>query len=159
RSAGRTTLDDYMKTMWRVHGEPGGAREGWVDHPYTLADAEARLAEVSGDAAFARDFFARYITGHEAADYARLLLPAGLTLRKQYPGKASLGLVRLSDQRGAVRLTAVPPSESPAYLAGLDLDDEIRQLDGSRISSIGDINAVLDRHRPGDKVVVTLADR
>ena len=50
RSDGKTTLDDYMRTMWRVYGKPGGAREGYVDHPYTIADAEARLVEVSGDA-------------------------------------------------------------------------------------------------------------
>src|SRR5207245_6409218 len=46
RSDGRISLDDYMRAMWRVHGKPGGSREGYVDHPYTIADAEARLAEV-----------------------------------------------------------------------------------------------------------------
>src|SRR5262249_5446060 len=45
RSDGRLNLDDYMRAMWRVHGRPGGAREGFVDRPYTNADAEARLAE------------------------------------------------------------------------------------------------------------------
>ena len=73
RSGSEITLDDFMRAMWRVHGKPGGAREGYVDRPYTAADAEARLAEVSGDAAFARDFFSRYIQGREAADYPALL--------------------------------------------------------------------------------------
>ena len=45
------TLDDFMRAMWRAYGKPGGAREGYVDRPYSLADAEARLAEVSGDPA------------------------------------------------------------------------------------------------------------
>src|SRR5207248_8544753 len=67
RSEGRVTLDDYMRAMWRVHGKPGGTREGYVDRPYTIGDAEDRLAEVSGDRAFARDFFARYIQGHDVA--------------------------------------------------------------------------------------------
>src|SRR5437773_8141908 len=49
RSDGRISLDDYMRAMWRMHGKPGGAREGYVDRPYTIADAEARLAETSGD--------------------------------------------------------------------------------------------------------------
>ena len=53
--------------------------------PYTRADAEARLAEVSGDPRFARDFFARYIEGREAADYARLLARAGIVLGKRNP--------------------------------------------------------------------------
>ena len=56
RSDGRVTLDDFMRAMWRVHGKPGGAREGYVDHPYTIDDAEQRLAEVSGDASFAQRF-------------------------------------------------------------------------------------------------------
>ena len=48
RFDGRVTLDDYMRAMWRMHGAPGGSRPGYVDRPYTLADAEARLAEVTG---------------------------------------------------------------------------------------------------------------
>src|SRR6185436_2059996 len=76
RSGSDITLDDFMRAMWRVHGKPGGAREGYVDRPYTASDAEARLAEVSSDPAFARDFFSRYIQGREAADYPALLARA-----------------------------------------------------------------------------------
>ena len=49
RSNGKVSLDDYMRAMWRVHGKPGGPQPGLVAKPYTLADARARLAEVSGD--------------------------------------------------------------------------------------------------------------
>ncbi len=38
-----------------------------------LKDARDRLAEVSGDRAFADEFFDKYIEGREVADYARLL--------------------------------------------------------------------------------------
>jgi len=86
RSNGRLSLDDFMREMWRRYGKPGGNREGYVDRPYTIEDAEATLAAVSGDPAFARDFFARYIQGRELADYRRLLLPAGLLVR---PGPRS----------------------------------------------------------------------
>ena len=90
-----------MRAMWREHGKPGGAREGYVDRPYTMADAEARLAEVSGDAKFARDFFARYIEGREVADYAALLSRAGLVLRKAERGTRVVGrrAVRASKRR------------------------------------------------------------
>ena len=47
RSAGRISLDDYMRAMWRVHGKPAGAHVGLVARPYTLADARNRLAEVA----------------------------------------------------------------------------------------------------------------
>jgi predicted metalloprotease with PDZ domain len=159
RSGGRVTLDDYMRAMWRVHGKPGGTREGYVDRPYTIADAEARLAEVAGDPAFARDFFARYIQGHEVAEYARLLAQAGLALRKSNAGHAWWGDVRLEPGNGAVRVAAAPAIDTPAYAAGLDVDDEVRQMDRARIASPEDINAVLRRHRPGDAILVVFVDR
>ena len=91
RSNGKLSLDDYMQAMWRVHGKPGGSQPGLVAKPYTLADARARLAEVSGDRAFADEFFDKYVEGRDVADYARLLLRAGYVLRKRNPGAAWLG--------------------------------------------------------------------
>ena len=159
RTDSRVTLDDYMRAMWRAHGKPGGSREGYVDRPYTLADAEARLAEVSGDQAFARDFFARYIEGHDAADYERLLARAGLVLRKQHPGRAWWGDVRLETRSASVRVGEPPAPDWPAYAAGLDIGDEVRQLDRTRIGSPSDVTAVLQRHRPGDRLAIVFADR
>jgi predicted metalloprotease with PDZ domain len=159
RTSGRASLDDYMKTMWRVHGAPGGGREGFVDRPYSVADAEARLGEVSGDPAFARDFFARFIQGKELADYAGLLQHAGIRLRKSAPGRAWLGDVRFDQRSGSVRLASPPPFGSPIYAAGIDVDDEIRQFDGTPTRSSADIAAVLGRRRPGDRASIVFADR
>ena len=159
RSGQRVTLDDYMRAMWRVHGKPGGSREGYVDHPYTMADAEARLAEVSGDRAFARDFFARYIQGHDVADYTALLSRAGLVLRKQNAGSAWWGNVRLELRNGVASVAAPLAVDAPAYAAGLDQDDEVRQLDGDPIGSSDAVSAVLRRHRPGDRVALVFVDR
>jgi predicted metalloprotease with PDZ domain len=159
RSDGKTTLDDYMRAMWRAHGKPGGAREGYVDRPYTMDDAEARLAEVSGDAAFARDFFDRYIRGHEAADYGRLLQRAGLVLRKRDAARAWWGDMQIDARSDGVRIGSVVPSNAPAYGAGLDQDDTLRQVAGQRVTSAEDVSAVLGRHRPGDRVTIAYVDR
>jgi predicted metalloprotease with PDZ domain len=159
RTAGGATLDDFMRAMWRAHGVPGGSREGFVDRPYSMTDAEARLAEVTGDAAFARDFFARFIQGREIADYAVLLQNAGVRLRKSAPGRAWLGNVRFDDRSGAVKLASSPPFGSPVYAAGIDVDDEIRQIDGTRVRSFADVTAVVNRRRPGDRLPVVFADR
>ncbi len=159
RSDGRVTLDDYMRAMWRVHGKPGGTREGYVDRPYTIADAEARLAEVSADAAFARDFFARYIQGHESADYAKLLAPAGFLVRRQAPGRAWWGDVRIELRSGGVRIAQPPAIDTPVYAAGLDVDDELRQMDGMRLTTTEDVTTILRRHKPGDTVAVSFIDR
>jgi predicted metalloprotease with PDZ domain len=147
-----------MQAMWKTYGKPGGSREGYVDHPYTIADAEATLAAVSGDKAFARDFFGRYIQGHDVADYARLLSRAGFTMRKRNPGHAWLGDLRLESREG-LRVTALVPPTWPIYAAGLDEDDELRQLDGQKIAAAGDIATLLQRHKPGDTVAVVFVDR
>jgi predicted metalloprotease with PDZ domain len=159
RSDGKITLDDYMRAMWRVHGKPGGAREGYVDHPYTIADAEARLAEVSGDRAFAHDFFSRYIQGHDVADYGALLAPAGFTVRKRNPGRAWWGDIRLDPRNGAVYVSTLVPFTAPAYATGLEQDDELRQIDGEKTGPADPVNAVMQRHKPGDRIEIVFADR
>jgi predicted metalloprotease with PDZ domain len=158
RSDGRLTLDDFMRAMWRVHGKPGGSREGYVDHPYTIDDAEQRLAEVSGDGGFARDFFAKYIHGREVPDFAKLLQPAGFVIRRANPGRAWWGDVRI-EQRNGARIASSPLANTPAYQSGLDVDDVVRQLDGTRVMSAEDVAAVLKRHRPGDTIAVEFVDR
>jgi predicted metalloprotease with PDZ domain len=81
RTDGRVTLDDYMRALWTRFGRSAAARPGYVTSPYTAADLKATLAEVSGDAAFAADFFERYIEGRDVVEYATLLSRAGFLLR------------------------------------------------------------------------------
>ena len=158
RSGGRVSLDDYMREMWRGYGKPGGKREGYVDHPYTIADAESTLAAVSGDRAFARDFFARFIQGHDLADYPRLLARAGFVVRKQQADGAWLGDLRL-EARNGLRIGGLIAPAWPVYRAGLDEDDVLQQVDGQTIGSEGDLAAVLRRHKPGDSVSIVFTDR
>jgi predicted metalloprotease with PDZ domain len=158
RSDGRLSLDDYMKAMWTTYGKPGGRREGYVDHPYTIADAEATLAKVTGDQPFARDFFARYIQGHDVADYARLLARAGFTLKKRNPGGAWLGDVRLESHDGW-RVAGLVPPTWPIYAAGIDEDDELQKVDGQRIGGGGDVAAAMKRQRPGHTIPIVFVDR
>ena len=81
RTDGGVTLDDYMRALWARFGRSAAARPGYVASPYTLADLRTTLAEVSGDEAFAKDFFERYIEGRDVVEYGRLLLRAGFLLR------------------------------------------------------------------------------
>lgn len=158
RSSGRLSLDDFMRAMWRTHGQPGTGRPGYVSTPYTIDDAERRLAEVSGDVEFARRFFERYVHGREAPDFAALMAPAGLTIRKINPGRAWWGDVRLEMRRG-VTLADAPRANTPAYAAGLDVGDELRSIDGVRPSSPSDVETTIRRRKPGDVLVVEYVDR
>jgi predicted metalloprotease with PDZ domain len=176
RGNGTVSLDDFMRAMWGKYGRPGGSREGYVDRPYTIEDAETTLAEVSGDRAFARDFFARYIQGHEVADYGRLLSRAGFVVRRPNEGRAWLGDVRLDFRDGAsvprtrggsagtssgqrARIASLVSPTSPIYAAGIDQDDELDQIDGQQINADADVAAVLTRHKPGDSVTIAFVDR
>jgi predicted metalloprotease with PDZ domain len=158
RTDSRLSLDDFMVAMWRKYGKPGGKEEGYVDRPYTIADAETTLGEVSGDRAFAHDFFSKYIQGHDLADYARLLARAGFTVRKRNPGHAWLGDLRLESRNG-MRVAALVAPTWPIYGSGIDQDDELQALDGQRIASDADVAAVTQRHKPGERISVTFADR
>jgi predicted metalloprotease with PDZ domain len=158
RFDGRLTLDDFMRRMWRVHGKPAAPRPGYVAHPYTIDDVEQRLAEVTADPAFASDFFARFIQGREAPDFGALLAPAGIVLQPRNPGRAWWGDLRL-EARNGLTIADTPRANTPAYKAGLDIGDEIRQIDGTRVSFAEDVAAVLRRHRPGDAIRVEYVDR
>ena len=156
RSGGRVTLDDYMRTLWErfgaPDGEPGaGVPPGVVTRPYTPADAEAVLGEVAGDAAFAREFFARYIEGREVVDYAALLAEAGILARPVAPGRASLGDLPLG---GGMRVSRPTAYGSPLYEAGIAQDDVIVSVDGSRVASAPAVGRLLRDRRPGDRVAI-----
>jgi predicted metalloprotease with PDZ domain len=148
-----------MRALWQKYGKPGGLLPGYVDKPYTLADARSTLADVAGDQAFATDFFARYIEGHEVADYARLLARAGLTLRPRFPGQGYAGDLRLQDARGTVRVAAPVPFGSPAYAAGLERDDLVLSIGGVPASGAAEVERVIWTHRPGESIPVIMERR
>ena len=96
RSDGQVTLDDYMRAVWGEFGKPGQAgAPGVVTRPYTVDGLRATLGKVAGDPAFADDFFAKYVQGHELADYRSLLGRAGLVVRPRAANRPWLGNVRL----------------------------------------------------------------
>jgi predicted metalloprotease with PDZ domain len=159
RSDGRVTLDDFMRALWAKFGRPVSRAPGYVDTPYTLADLKTTLAEVAGDATFADDFFARYIEGREVIDYARLLARAGLLLRPAAPGRGFIGGVPLRDGSRGVRIAAAVPFGSPAYAAGLDRDDVIVSIGGTRVTRADEVDRVITSRKPGDSVPVTFERR
>ena len=149
RSNGRITLDDYMRVMWKIHGKPGGDQPGHVARPYTLDDAKARLAEVSGDKAFADDFFARFVYGKEIPDYSKLLEPAGIVVRKRNPGVAWTGLQM--DREDQSRVGSLVAFGTPAFEAGIEQDDVITSMGGAAFSSL---SGALKGRNPGDEIAV-----
>lgn len=157
RSGGKVTLDDFMRAMWKAYGKPGGRAPGLVGHPYSLDDIRDRLADVSGDRAFADDFMRRYIVGREAIDYARVARLVGVLVRKARSGAAWMG--DLAMENDGTTIAALVAPGSPAYVAGLEQDDAITSLDGKAVSSAQEIQQIVSAHKPGDRIAVAFTRR
>ena len=159
RSDGRVTLDDFMRALWEKYGRPGTRTPGYVETPYTLDNLKSVLAAVANDAAFAEDFFARYIHGREVVDFKQLLAKAGLTLRLRSAGRAWAGALQTENGQNGVRVTGDVPFASPAYGAGLERDDVIVSLGSSRVASAAEIDRALMTRKPGDSLQVVYERR
>ena len=153
------SLDDVMRALWVTHGKPGGREPGLVDKPYTADDVRDRIGEVTGDAAFAAELMKRHVQGREVMNYGRLAAQAGLVVRSRFPGRASLGVLSLAQGERGARVNSPTLMNSPAYRAGLAEDDEITAVGGEKVATAEQIDAVLRKFKPGDKIVVTFTRR
>lgn len=153
------TLDDVMRRMWREFGSATAPAEGTVARPYDAHDLQRVLGEVSGDSVFARQFFDRYIHGHDAVDYGPLLARAGFLLRRSRPEKASIGPVALAFDGGAVRVVTSTIEGTPLHTAGVDRGDALQSFDGVPIDTPAKLEELVQRHRPGDRVRMTIRRR
>lgn len=138
-------LDDYMRLLWRRHG---------VDEvPYATDDLEDVLTELTGDAAFAQDFFARHIRSNESPDFAALLDQAGLILRPANPDAPHAGL-RLLDAENGAEVAAPTLIGSPAYAAGLDRGDVITAADFEPVASARALEDRIAAAAPGETLAL-----
>jgi len=159
RSDGKLTLDSYMRALWRKFGRSSNSTPGMVPATYTIPDLETTLAELSGDPAFAKEFFARYVEGRELVDYATLFLRAGLIVRKEAPGKPWIGDVRLQVGAGGSKVASQVLFDSPLYKAGAEQDDVIVSVDGVELTQASTLDTILARHKPGDTMSIRFVRR
>ncbi|GAB3839133.1 M61 family metallopeptidase [Hymenobacter jeollabukensis] len=155
----RTTLDQYMRLVWQQHGQP--QKDYAPARPYTVPDLQRLLGQVSGDTAFAGQFFRQHIYSAAAAhDYAKLLAPAGLLVRPVRPTEASLGLPgQIGFSNGRFVITFNTQTGTPLYQAGLDRDDEILRFDGKELKKEADLAKALKKHKVGDTAALEVRSR
>lgn len=144
-------LDGFMRTMWAKHGR--------TEIPYTLDDLETQLGIYTGDKAFAKDFFARYIRGRDVVDFAALLPSAGLVLRPRAPDAAYLGQLFLTYDSTGATIAGNTIIGSPVYIAGLDRGDRIITMDGKALVSDAVFQAIKSAHKPGDEIRAEVESR
>ncbi len=145
------TLDDLMRDMWVTHGIP--------ETPYDVSDLEGALARVTGDGAFASDFFDRYVRGSEAPDYAALLARFGIEVAPARANSAWLGQLSLRFEEGAAVVLSTPLEDSPLYEAGVDRGDRIVSIDGRAMTGRGALDGVLASKAPGDLIAIRYESR
>ena len=150
------SLDGYMRQLWQDHGKH--QKNYAPAKPYTIGDLKASLIKYTGDAAFANDFFARIVEGHEVPDYESLLAKAGFQYRKARPGRLWLD-AQFREQGGAVSIAGATLRTGPLYKAGLDRGDKILTFDGQAVSKPSDIQAIVDKHKAGDTITIEAEQR
>jgi predicted metalloprotease with PDZ domain len=144
RSEFNLTLDDFMQAVWKKHGK--------TEIPYSIPDLQNVLGKLT-NTGFAEDFFRRYVLGTEKNDYVKLLANAGLNLKKAYPGKASIGNIRLNMTDGKNRVASPTIKGSAAYEAGIDMGDYILKIGDDDLK--GNLEEILRKYKPGERISVT----
>jgi predicted metalloprotease with PDZ domain len=145
------SLDDWMRAMWRRHPD--------ADRPYTLEDLEAALAESTGSREFAADVFRRHVYGKEPMDYDSLLARAGMLLEKRADAQPWLGAPALRFTDGGAEITNATLRGSPLYNAGLDRGDRITDWAGKQPKTQAGLDAILEKHKPGDRLALKVETR
>ena len=159
RTGHKVTLDHYMRRMWHDFGRLTPPVEGAVARSYTAQDLRRVLADVSGDRAFAENFFDRYVQGREVLDYGPLLARAGLVLGARNPGRPWIGPVSLDFTTGPAVVAEPTVEDTPIYAAGLDRGDEVVSFDGIAITGRSRLDEAVQRRRPGDRARLAIRRR
>jgi len=147
----RTTLDEYMRSLWREYGRHQSAAFA-PQRPYTMTDLRTTLGRVARDTAFANDFFRKYIEGREVPDFAPLLAKAGFLIPRDSVVRPFLGASMDNDTAGVfINWTA---ENGSMYRAGIANGSIVHSIDGIAVRSIDSLEAVVGRRQYGEVVKV-----
>ena len=125
-----TNLNTYMQLVWQ--------RYGATEVPYHIPDLRAVLAELTGDAAFAQQWFERHIYGSELPDLASLLADFGVSLQVDQADEVGFYQLRLDDTEDGLQVRGTVYETNPLYAAGLESGDVIKALNGSIVTQRAD---------------------
>jgi predicted metalloprotease with PDZ domain len=146
-TAGAKSLDDVMRAAFQKYSGQRG---------YTPDELRSIAEQVSG--VDLRSFWSNGVQGTAELDYTEALDTLGLRFKSSADrqGRPWLGATTRNDG-GRLVVTQVR-RETPAYSAGLNVDDEILAIDDFRVRA-DQLNARLDQYTPGDTVALLVARR
>lgn len=142
-SKNKHSLDDVMRTMFERYPLGTG---------YTIDDFQKVCEEMAGSSL--SKFFADYVHGTAPIPWEEFVGYAGLELDTLHaPPKPWLGIMT-TDRDNQASVYGIVEG-SPAYDAGLDINDQILALNGFRVHS-GDLTNRISLMKAGDKVKLTV---
>lgn len=144
RTKNKRSLDDVMRVMYR--------RFPLSSDGYTNADFRKACEDVAGSSF--DEFFRDFVDGAKPLLWEEALGVAGLMLEdKESEQSPWLGL-GASEDGERLRVTRVTDG-SPAYEAGLNIDDEIVAVNGYK-ARLGDLNARVAESKEGNTLRLTV---
>ena len=145
-TGGRRSLDDVMRAAYARYS---GTR-GYTPDQFREVAEQVAGTPLTG-------FWDASVRGTEELNYAAALDTMGLRFRPAAQGtRAWLGATTRNDD-GRLVVSQVR-RETPAFAAGINVDDEILAIDDFRVRA-DQLPGRLDLYRPGDRVTLLLARR
>ncbi len=148
QTRGRRSLDDVMRALWRRFGrdfyQPGKGL-GVTDD-----EVEALFDEVSG--LKLKPLFDLAVRGTKDLPLADALAAFAIGQADRRKGDRPSLAVRTKKEGGDCKLASVY-EDGAAHRAGLSAGDTLLAIDGLRVTA-ANLDALLQRHRVGDRVVV-----
>ncbi len=144
-SSAKQNLDDLMRWMYN---------EYYTKQNRGFSDEEFKKAAEKFCGQNLDEFYSKYINGTSAIPYESFLAKLGLKLTDLNANKNELYLgVSSNVSNGKTIITGVAKG-SPAYSAGLNVNDEIIAIDNYRVD---DLTKILATKKAGDKLSITLS--
>ena len=144
-TGGEKSIDDAIRHAYERYSTTRG---------FTLEEFYQTMSEVAGTDL--RPWFARTAESTEELEYTEALEWFGLRFRPIEAGRAWIGAT--TRNRGGRVLVSQVRRETPAHIAGLNVDDEIVAIDDIRVRADG-LASRLEQYRPGAKVSLLVARR
>ncbi|MGH6610790.1 MAG: PDZ domain-containing protein, partial [Burkholderiaceae bacterium] len=146
-TAGKRSLDDMMRLLWRQWKSAGDAYRGVAEDEFVQAIEEATELSMERD-------IAEWTEGTADPDFASLLAPFGVSCKKQ-PAVDSAHFALLGVKLGASRECKVSHvfDSTPAQAAGISGGDVLIAIGGVRATP-ANLDTLLSRYSPGDSVEI-----
>ena len=139
---GEKNLDNVMRTLYQEYYKKQG--RGFTDEEF-----QKTVESVAGKSM--SDFFQKYIFGTETIPYNTFLEIVGLQLKDKNATKSE-PFLGAEFRGGGLKITSVL-KDSPAYNDGLNVGDEILQVDGSKPE---DVLKTVSAKKVGDVIEIKL---